>query len=73
MQLDDQNDVDHFASLLLRKSAVDQIFALLEKISDPDYHLYQDKDKIIAVMHAKIEEKMKNTEAVAIHKRQLLQ
>jgi tetratricopeptide (TPR) repeat protein len=73
IQLDDQKDVDHFSRMLLSKSSIDRISDLLEKISDPDYPLSQDKDKIIAVMKAKIEEKMKNTEAVAIHKRQLLQ
>ncbi len=73
IQLDDQNDVDYFASLLLHKSSVDRVFSLLDKISDPDYHLYQDKDKIIAVLHAKIAGKMKNGEAIAMQKRQLMQ
>ena len=73
IQLDDQNDVDHFASLLLGKSSVDRIFALLDKISDSDYRLSQDKDKLIAVMKAKIAEKMKNIEAAATQKRQLMQ
>ena len=62
IQLDDQNDVDHFANLLLRKSSIDLIFALLDKISDPDYPLSRDKDKIIAVINAKVAEKMKNIE-----------
>jgi tetratricopeptide (TPR) repeat protein len=74
MQLDDQKDVDYFAGLLLQKSSVDRVFSLLDKISDPDYHyLYQDKDKIVAVIHAKIEEKIQNSEAITMQKRQVMQ
>jgi tetratricopeptide (TPR) repeat protein len=73
IQLDDQNDVDYFAGLLLRKASVDRIFALLDKISDPDYHLSQDKDKIIAVINAKIAEKMRNIEAAATQRQKFMQ
>jgi tetratricopeptide (TPR) repeat protein len=74
MQLDDQKDVDYFAGLLLQKSSVDRVFSLLDKISDPDYHyLYQNKDKIVAVIHAKIEEKIQNSEAITMQKRQVMQ
>ena len=73
IQLDDQNDVDHFAAQLLRKSSVDQIFALLEKISNPDYPLSRDKDKIIAVINAKIEEKMNNIEEINTQQQQSMQ
>ena len=73
LQLDDQNDVDNFANLLLRKSSVDRVFALLDKISDPDYPLSRDKDKIIAVINAKIAEKMKNIEDTTPQQKQLMQ
>jgi len=55
LNLGDQRDVDLYAKAILKKASTAELSAWIDQISDSDYHLYRDRDRIIASLRQRIQ------------------